>query len=438
MPIEMPASFEAHRPLRGQSPKLVTGILAAGVARRLEPISKVIAKPAFPLGGKIPILESWIRLCVLAGIPDIGMNLHVAPESVKNYFHDGTRFLAHIEYVEEKEPSGTLGGVIKILDKLSESNGSVETLIVPSGDIVSGMEVDDLEEMYFNHKRNGAAITLMLAPIPWDRRKDFGTAILKGMKPEQHISDKTYARIETFLEKDPDSPSNLNNASLYFIETQILKELKPYLTPAKPDQPDPVHDFGKHVFPGILGSPTVPYLHELLEKYKDNLFGYVSRKPWFDVGNKRDYLAVNRAVLDRKIPLELPFQSLPWGWLGYSSEINFHDVKIITPVVIGNNCFISPGATIGPYTIVGDGWTIRPGATVANTVLWEDYDHFRTLSGYTPHRHPRIINDGISVNTTVIVGGLITENFNEVTIDYQPNGNVTPTPIDWIPGGPRA
>ena len=32
-------------------------------------------------------------------------------------------------------------------------------------------------------------------------------------------------RIAEFIEKDPDSPSNLNNASIYMIETEVLKAL---------------------------------------------------------------------------------------------------------------------------------------------------------------------------------------------------------------------
>jgi len=57
MPVEMPSEYARSRPLAAQSAKVAVCILAAGIAKRLEPISAVIAKPAFPLGGRVPIAE---------------------------------------------------------------------------------------------------------------------------------------------------------------------------------------------------------------------------------------------------------------------------------------------------------------------------------------------------------------------------------------------
>jgi len=94
MPVEMPPDYARSRPLAVESPTVGVCILAAGVARRLEPISAVIAKPAFPLGGRIPIAESWVRKFVDAGISSMAMNLHRVPDSIQGYFGDGRRFLA--------------------------------------------------------------------------------------------------------------------------------------------------------------------------------------------------------------------------------------------------------------------------------------------------------------------------------------------------------
>jgi len=101
MPIEMSPEYLGSRPLANRQKDLAVCILAAGVARRLEPISAVIAKPAFPLGGRIPIAELWVRKFVEAGIPAIAMNLHRVPESIRSYFGNGNRFLADITYVYE-------------------------------------------------------------------------------------------------------------------------------------------------------------------------------------------------------------------------------------------------------------------------------------------------------------------------------------------------
>src|SRR5437870_12333332 len=108
MPIKMPEGYSTSRPLSGYSRDVGVCILAAGVAKRLEPISAVIAKPAFPLGGRIPIAELWVRCFVDAGLNAIAMNLHRVPDSIQTYLGDGSKFLADISYTYEETPSGTL------------------------------------------------------------------------------------------------------------------------------------------------------------------------------------------------------------------------------------------------------------------------------------------------------------------------------------------
>ena len=230
MPVEMPLDYIGSRPLAAQSPRVGVCILAAGVAKRLEPISAVIAKPAFPLGGRIPIAELWVRKFVEAGLPSMAMNLHRVPDSIRAYFGDGQRFLADVTYVYEAEPSGTLGGAIKLLRALQARGLNPERVFIPSGDIVSGIETGDLERMLHEHKRSGAVFTMMLAPVPWERRGDFGTVVLEGTSAGGDIGPGTFARVLDFREKDPQSPSNENNGSNYLIEASLLLELESHLT----------------------------------------------------------------------------------------------------------------------------------------------------------------------------------------------------------------
>src|SRR5207253_1782860 len=102
--------------------------------------SAVIAKPAFPLGGRIPIAELWIRRFVDAGLNNIAMNLHRVPDSIQKQLEDGSGFLANISYVYEQTPSGTLGGAIKLVHALRERGLKPSKVFIPSGDIVSGIE----------------------------------------------------------------------------------------------------------------------------------------------------------------------------------------------------------------------------------------------------------------------------------------------------------
>ncbi|MFN0021894.1 MAG: sugar phosphate nucleotidyltransferase, partial [Pirellulaceae bacterium] len=366
---------------RGTSGELKCAILAAGLGKRLEPLTaRHLPKPLFPLGGKTPLAEIWVRRMVEAGITDISMNLCVLAETIERHFGDGSRFGARITYVQEKTPSGTLGGVCKqalgsdakTFDNdppLAAQPFQGKTLIAPSGDVVTNFSAGLLEEMYDIHTRAGAAFTMVLVPVPWERRKDFGTVLLEGAEQRPGLISRS-GRIAEFREKDPDSPSNLNNASIYMLEMDLLRELDALRTPASLKEPQPFYDFGKHVFPAMLG--RLPYVTLSREHI---LWGIEYDGAWFDVGQKRDYLEVHRKLLDGELAADLPYQRQPWGFVGKHAKIHPQS-QILGPAIIGNDCVIEAGATIGPHVVIGDGWTVEKGATIRNSVLWEKYPYF--------------------------------------------------------------
>ncbi|MDH3404056.1 MAG: NDP-sugar synthase, partial [Acidobacteriota bacterium] len=392
-------------------------ILAAGLGKRMDPLTaRHLPKPLFPLGGKVPMAEVWVRRAVKSGIGAISMNLCVMKEPIKRHFRDGTKFGARIEFVEEETPSGTLGGVCK--QALGATARSVtpgeepapfpafsgSTLIVPSGDIVTNFGSELLEEMYDIHKRKGSAFTVVLVPVPWERRKDYGTAVLDRPEELQGLVSRS-GRVGEFREKDPESPSNLNNASIYMIETELLRALDPLRTAAAPSVADPFYDFGQHVFPAMLGQlPHAPLPRDFV------LWGIRYDGAWFDVGQKRDYLRVNEYVLDGKLDLSLPYERLPWGFLGSDVTIDFSQVTIVPPVVIGNGCVIERGATLGPYAVIGDGWVVEEGATIRNAVLWERYSYFGD-DGVEVTAKERMLVDrhevrrGVTIEESIVAGG---------------------------------
>jgi len=436
MAIEMGERYLASRPLQDHSARTGVCILAAGLAKRLEPISNVIAKPAFPLAGRVPIIELWVRRFLDAGITRIAMNLHRVPESIRTHFGDGKRFLADITYAHEEKPSGTLGGAIRMVRAFHQQGFHPERVFIPSGDIVSNVGVEDLRRMIDTHIGRGAVASLMLAPIPWDRRGDFGTVVLDGVPPGREVDPGTFARIVDFREKEADSPSNENNASNYLVETSLLLELEPHLTPAATGIPNPCYDFGKHVFPGIMGK--VPHL-KFLERYRDRLFGFEPGTLWFDIGNKRDYLDVNKAALHRQFPLVLPYAEYPWGWMGNRVEIDFDRVTIRPPVVIGSECTVFQDAEIGPNVVLGDGWTVHRKARIRDTVLWRQYGSRRVVENQGV-RMSRIreVRESISVDNSIIVGGIISQDVSGATVDVGPDGGLDIRSLDWVPAEPRA
>ena len=451
MPIHFPPSFwqDSWSYRKGVQDELKCTILAAGLGRRMDPLTiSHLPKPMFPLGGKLPMAEVWVRRLMEGGITDISMNLCVLKETIKDHFGDGTKFGAAINYVEEETPGGTLGGICKqALGKEAKPIGAEppptisafkgSTLIAPSGDIVTNFGAELLEEMYEVHKQAGAALTMVLVPVPWERRKDFGTVLLRNPESRQGAISKS-GQIDKFFEKDANSPSNLNNASIYLIETDLIRELDRYRTAASLDVTDPFYDFGKQVFPAMLGQ--LPYL-SLSRDYL--LWGVQYDGNWFDVGQKRDYLRVNEQVLDGQLDITLPYEQVPWGYFGTGVSIDFSKVTIVPPVVIGNNCIIEAGASLGPYAVIGDGWVVEKDASIRHSVLWERYAYFRK-DGTKISAADRVQTDhhqvrpGVTVEESIVVGGTLEENIHEQTVDVDEKGQAHLQHIDHVPSGPRA
>src|SRR5205823_9446629 len=120
------------------------------------------------------------------------------------------------------------------------------TIIAPSGDIVTSFGADLLQEMHDIHRKAGAALTMVLTPIPPERRKDFGTVVL-GPTEARPGPISASGQVVEFVEKDPNSKSCLNNASIYMIEMDLLTTLDRYRTPATLNVAEPFYDFRKQV-----------------------------------------------------------------------------------------------------------------------------------------------------------------------------------------------
>jgi NDP-sugar pyrophosphorylase family protein len=385
---------------------------------------------------------------VEAGLSEVTFNVCVLKETIKRHFGSGSKLGIDPGFVEEDVPSGTLGGVCKqVLGSsartLLENETPIpwkpfagSTVIVPSADIVTNFGAPLLQEMFEIHRRRGAAVSMVVTPIPSERRGDFGTVLIEGEERRQGPLS-TVGRVSRFIEKDPSSPSVLNNASIYMIETDLLKTLDGFRTTTA-EASAPFYDFGKHVFPALLGA--LP--HVTLPRTEYPIWAMRYDGGWFDVGTKRDYLLVNGEVLDRRIDVPLAYESLPWGYLGTNVSIDFGRVELRAPVAIGNDCVVEPGTTIGPYAVIGDGWTIETGAEVSHSVLWERYPVFPKDAPEISVKDRRQIDPhqirAVRVRDSIIAGGSIETDMIGKTVQVLEDGTLEVMPIDYVPAGPRA
>ena len=140
--------------------------------------------------------------------------------------------------------------------------------------------------------------------------------------------------------------SDTINTGIYVIEPEALTHV-----PA--DRP---YDFSKELFPLLLemGRP---------------IYGHVLDGYWQDIGNLDQFRQANFDALDGLVQLEIPGIRLRGNvWIGDSVGIDDVD-HVEGPAFVGSNCRIAGDATVGAYTVLSNGVTLRDHARVARSVI---------------------------------------------------------------------
>jgi len=102
-----------------------------------------------------PLLEYIICHLAWHGFDQIAINLHFMPETIRDYFADGSRWNVSLIYSYEPELLGTAGGVKKMADFL----GVGEAFMVHYGDVLTDQ---DFTAMMRSHREYNALATLLL------------------------------------------------------------------------------------------------------------------------------------------------------------------------------------------------------------------------------------------------------------------------------------
>ncbi len=195
-------------------------ILAAGEGRRLRPLTEHAPKPMLRVAGK-PLLEHNVRLLRRYGITDLIINSHHCPESIENYFGDGSEFGVKIAYSREPELLGT-AGALRPLQKVLTS-----AFMVLYGDNLTTCNLRALAE--FHRSKHGVA-TLAV----FNRENPTAVGIL-SMDADD--------RIVRFLEKPNRDEifSSWVNAGIMVCEPAVFQAIPPGFS-----------DFGKDIIPALL------------------------------------------------------------------------------------------------------------------------------------------------------------------------------------------
>lgn len=303
-------------------------IMAGGKGTRLRPLTCGRPKPMVPVVQR-PMMEYIVDLLVEHDIQDIAVTLCYMPDAIRNYFEDGSRFGARMQYYIEETPLGTAGSVKNAESYLDD------TFVVISGDALTDI---DLTQAIDYHRRNGAIATIVLTRV--------ATPLEYGVV----ITDED-GRIKQFLEKPSWSEvfSDTVNTGIYILEPEIFSYF----------EQGQVFDFSKDLFP-------------LLLRDKAPLYGMVASGYWSDIGNLEQYRESHHDCLTGKVRIRLAGTEIrPRVWVGKDTHI-CDSVEIESPVWIGENVEIKKGSRIGKYSVIGSNCILDAGSSIKRSIIWND------------------------------------------------------------------
>jgi NDP-sugar pyrophosphorylase family protein len=130
-------------------------ILTAGLGRRLDPLTRLVAKPAVPLGGATLIehVLAWVRR---QGIAEVVLNLHHRPASLTAIVGDGRHLGLRVRYSWEDPLLGSAGGPRHALSLLDS-----DPFLIVNGDTLCDF---DLSPMLAAHAASGTDVTMAVVP----------------------------------------------------------------------------------------------------------------------------------------------------------------------------------------------------------------------------------------------------------------------------------
>jgi NDP-sugar pyrophosphorylase family protein len=131
-------------------------VLTAGLATRLQPLSRVRAKAALPVGGT-PLAGRILRQLAGAGVTDAVLNLHHLPATLTSRIGDGADLGVRVRYSwESPVVLGSAGGPRKALPLLG-----APTFLIVNGDTLTNVDIAAIVD---DHRRSGALVTLAVIP----------------------------------------------------------------------------------------------------------------------------------------------------------------------------------------------------------------------------------------------------------------------------------
>lgn len=339
-------------------------LLAGGQGSRLGVLTKYLAKPAVPFGGKYRIIDFTLSNCINSGIDTVGVLTQYQPLVLNNYIgngqpwdldriHGGVSILP--PFIRGKAGEwykGTANAIFQNMHFIESFNP--EYVIILSGDHIYKM---DYSKMIEYHKQMEADCTIATIDVPIEEASRFGVLNLNAD-----------GSIYEFEEKPKAPKSNKASMGVYVFSWQKLAQ---FLTSDEAD-PNSSNDFGKNVLPAMLSQGQ-------------RMFAYPFTGYWKDVGTVESLWEANMDLLKPNLlnlhdpswrvysrnPVKPPHYVAPGSVVHHSMVTEgssvygrVEDSVVFHGVTIGAGAIVQ-GSIIMPDAVIGDG------AVIENAIIGE-------------------------------------------------------------------
>ena len=332
--------------LKYHKKKWIAMILAGGQGSRLLSLTKRLAKPAVPFGGKYRIIDFTLSNCVNSGIDTVGVLTQYQPLLLNEYIgngqpwdldrvHGGVFVLPPYQQSTGSDwYTGTANAIYQNLHFIQRYDP--DYVLILSGDHIYKM---DYSKMLHFHRQKKADCTIAALEVPRHEASRFGI-----------LASDEDGRITSFEEKPAQPKSNMASMGIYIFSTKTLIR---YLEEDAENEAS-AKDFGKNVIPAMLASGA-------------RLYAYPFEGYWKDVGTIDSLWEANMDLLDPSKPLDLGDPQ----WKIYARN------AVRLPQYIGHgavvqNSIVTEGAEIYgvvDFSVLFASVVVEPGATVRDSIV---------------------------------------------------------------------
>lgn len=346
----------------------VAMLLAGGQGSRLYVLTKNVAKPAVPFGGKYRIIDFPLSNCINSGIDTVGVLTQYEPHVLNAYIGSGQTWdldrlrggVSVLPPYQRGKASewykGTANAIYQNIPFIADYDP--EYVLILSGDHIYKM---DYNKMLRQHKETGADATIAVLDVPLSEASRFG---IMNCKPDGTIYE--------FEEKPKEPKSTLASMGIYIFS---WKKLRKYLEEDEANAKSS-NDFGKDIIPAMLanGEKMVSYRFE----------GY-----WKDVGTIESLWEANMDLLSPNSGLNLSDDS--WKIYGRTTGSPPH--------------FTAKGAKV-QHTLLSEGCEIA--GNVSESVLFSDVKVAKNANvEYSILMPGAVVEEGANVRYAIVASGAV-------------------------------